>query len=140
MLWKGPCDLSWGLKMLVISLATEQGVLSWLLFQPLSQVQNQKGSKQTADEGPQDGAARPLFSLCPTDATEEAPRDPPLPPDTHQRTQEGTGCRSVIPSLSHVFFSDISGSRSECLHLCPPPSAINQMGELSLQGSLIAES
>ena len=45
--------------MLVISLATEQGVLSWLLFQPLSQVQNQKGSKQTVDERPQDRAASP---------------------------------------------------------------------------------
>ena len=138
MLWKGPCDLSWGLNMSVISLTTEQGVLSWLFFQTLSQVQNQKGSRLWMKDPRmgQPGCRPSRFPLKPHCRHLETP---PIN-SPHQRKQEGTGCRSVTPSLGHVFFPDISGSRSGCLHLCPPPSAISQMGELSLQGSLIAES
>ena len=93
--------------MLVISLATEQGVLSWLLFQPLSQVQNQKGSKQTVDERPQDRAASCCSPRVPLKPHRSHLRTPPPPPHTHQRKQEGIGCRSMTPSLSHIFSSCI---------------------------------
>ena len=126
--------------MLVISLATEQGVLSWLLFQPLSQVQNQKGSKQTVDERPQDRAASCCSPRVPLKPHRSHLRTPPTAPSHTPKETRGDrmSIHDAIPE-PHLLLLH-SGSRSECLHLCPPPSAINQMGELSLQGSLIAES
>ena len=77
--------------MLVISLATEQGFLSWLLFQPLSQAQNHKGSKQTADEGPRTGLpgrCSPCVPLMPHRRHLENPHCPPTPTKGHKRGQD----------------------------------------------------